>query len=467
MVTFLLVTILPLSLFLYIQFTGIPISNSVAIFIAFLTIFVAIITSILVTTSISSPLSVIYHGLQAFKTKKSAAAIPDYAEDEIGKISKELNRIFQEWNQEIVSLGKRQYQQDKEFEKNEYQISIIGKNLALTKSCLQVAQNLNTTFDFQSNLKAILNEAVTTLNVQWASILLINRETHEMTVACVRGIEQSLLDDLTEDEYPSIRLKPHEGLAGYVIKEGLPLIANKGHKDPRFKSFSEFQKRDQKVASILCAPIKGKDGTVLGVINFINRISPPVFRNEDLPYAQDLCTLASLVIERNKLYKNLFKDEETGLSAYNVWKGYYQEETTRAVRYAQPLTVLTIDIDDFKNIVNETNPEFAHSVIKNFGKHIYSALRDIDIASNVQDRFYCLLPNTDSAGGIYLVGRIKELLEQESFNFQGKKYKITVSAGVASYPESTKDASQLASNATSALSSAKEQGKDRAAIFKP
>lgn len=461
-----MVTLFPVVIFTYIQYANIVISNYTTVFIALLALFNALVTALIVAGSITSPLAMVLRSLQVFQTRKSAATVSDSGDDEVAEISVELNRIFNEWNKEIVTLGKKQLHQEKETEKNQFQINVAEKQLDQTRSLLKVAQNLNTTFDLQSNLKAILDEAVTAMNVQWASILLINREKHEMTVACVRGVEKSLLDALAEEEYPSIRLKPHEGLAGQVIKDGLPLIANKGFKDPRFKQFSEFKNRDEKVASLLCAPIISTDGNVLGVMNLINRVSPPVFRNEDLPYAHDLCTLASLVVERNRMYQNLFQDELTGLAAHNVWKGYFAEESARAVRYAQLLCLVVVEIDNFKKIAGDTNAEFASEIIATCGKIMTRALRDTDTASCVQERFFLLLPNTEVSGGVFLTGRIKEALEKETFEFNNRKISLTFSAGIASYPETVTDVKTLMKAALNALGKAKDAGGSRAVIHK-
>jgi len=463
-VTFLLVALFPVVIFLYVQLADIVISDATAIFVGLLALLNGLVTSILISGSLRTPIDKIIAALQAFQTRKSAASISDNASDELAEIASELNRVFTTWNQEIVSLGKKQFQQEKQVEQTEIQIGLTEKQLDQTRSLLKVAQTLNTTFDFQSNLKAILDEAILSMNVQWASILLINREKHEMTVACMRGVEKSLLDDLTDEEYPAIRLKPHEGLAGQVIKDGLPLIANKGFKDPRFKMFSEFRSKDEKVASLLCAPIVGGDGNVLGVMNFINRISPPVFRNEDLPYTHDLCTLAALVIERHKLYHNLFQDEATGLTAHNVWKGFLIEESARALRYAQLLSLMVIEIDGFKKLVDNSNADFGLEIINACGEIVARALRDTDTASSMQERFFMLLPNTDVAGAVFLAGRVKENLEKASFTFDGKKVSATVSAGIACYPETLQDPKNLMKSALSALSEARESGGNRAVI---
>lgn len=463
-VTFLLVALFPVVIFLYIHLSKVVVSDATAIFVGLLALINALIASLLVSGSLRAPIERIISALQAFQTRKTATSISDHASDELAEVASELNRLFTTWNQEVISLGKKQFHQEKQVEQNEIQISMAEKQLDLTRSLLKVAQNLNTTFDFQNNLKTILDEAILTMNVQWASILLINREKHEMTVACVRGIEKSLLDDLTEEEYPAIRLKPHEGLAGQVIKDGLPLIANKGYKDPRFKMFSEFSKRDEKIASLLCAPIIGNDGNVLGVMNLINRISPPVFRNEDLPYTHDLCTLTALVIDRHRMYHNLFQDETTGLTAHNVWKSFLVEEAARALRYAQRLSLVIIEIDDFKKLVDKTNADFGHEIIKSSGEIVTRALRDTDTASSLQERFFMLLPNTDVAGAIFLAGRVKENIEKSTFSFSGKDHSITVSAGIAGYPETLTDPKTIMQSALAALALAHDNGGNRAVI---
>ncbi|MGI6445868.1 MAG: diguanylate cyclase domain-containing protein [Candidatus Ozemobacteraceae bacterium] len=465
LVAFLLSVAFPITVYTYTILSKVEVSLHTIIFLGIVSILIAIMSAILVSTSVIAPIFLIINALQTFQTKKSAAVLRDNGDDEIAEVSAELNRIFADWNREIVSLGKKQFLQEKECEKSQYQISLAEQQLIQTRSLLTAARLLNTTFDFQTNLKTILDEAVRSLNVQWASILLINREKNEMTVACVRGMEQSLLDTLEEDDYPSVRLKPHEGLAGFVIKEGLPLIANKGCKDPRFKHFNEFKDKDNKIAGLLCAPISDSEGNVLGVMNFVNRIVPPVFRNEDLAYVSDLCLLASLVIERNRMYTNLFTDVDTGLTAHNVWKGYLSEESARSIRYAQNLTLVVFEIDNFKNIAAETNNDFIDNILKNCGKSLSTLLRETDKASSVQERFFCMLPNTEISGGVFFAGRVKELIEAETHTFSGKKYELTLSAGIACYPMNVNEPNLLLKASLKALTKAKEQGGNKAALY--
>ncbi|MBI3039745.1 diguanylate cyclase [bacterium] len=461
----LLVLLLPIIVFTYIFWSEQIPSFKVVIFLGNIFLFVGLLSAWGVGNSITKPIFRIQRRVKAFAERKAINPVKDLGDDEPAELAKDIDSLFSMWSGEIKKVSKRKSSHEEEETKAIAAHSDLQQNLFLTQSCLNIAQRLNTTFDFHTNLKNILDEAVKVMNVQWASILLLNRNTLEITVVCVRGLEQSLLDDLAEDRYPAIRLKLNEGLAGQVIKGGVPLIANKGHKDPRFKVFSEFKSRAERIASILCSPIKGNDGTVLGVVNFINRISPPFFRNEDIPFSENLCLLASLVIERNKMYRKLFADETTGMTSHKVWKSFFEEEASRAVRYAQALSTIVIDIDHFKEIIDSTSPGFAIRVSLEIGKTIQSSLRDIDLAARVQDRFYLLLPSTDATGAVFLVGRIKEAIEKRTFEHDGKFYSITVSAGISSFPEAGPDGKLLAEYALKALEQAKGEGQNRAFVY--
>jgi PleD family two-component response regulator len=75
-----------------------------------------------------------------------------------------------------------------------------------------------------------------------------------------------------------------------------------------------------------------------------------------------------------------------------------------------------------------------------------------------------LLPNTDVAGAIFLAGRVKENIEKSTFSFSGKDHSITVSAGIAGYPETLTDPKTIMQSALAALALAHDNGGNRAVI---
>ncbi|HMM61661.1 MAG TPA: hypothetical protein PKC25_16195, partial [Candidatus Rifleibacterium sp.] len=132
--TYFLVALFPVVIFVYVSYTGTVISQATAFFIGAIAVINAIITSFMVGASIVGPIDMVLHSLQNFQTKKSAATVSDTGQDEITEISFELNRVFGEWNQEIVTIGKKQFHQEKEQEKNQLQISQSEQQLASTRS---------------------------------------------------------------------------------------------------------------------------------------------------------------------------------------------------------------------------------------------------------------------------------------------------------------------------------------------
>ncbi|HAE38355.1 MAG TPA: hypothetical protein DCG57_06920 [Candidatus Riflebacteria bacterium] len=152
------------------------------------------------------------------------------------------------------------------------------------------------------------------------------------------------------------------------------------------------------------------------------------------------------------------------LSRHYERKGFLVEEATRALRYAQLLSLVIVEVDGFKKLVDSSNSDFGIEIINACGEIVTRALRDTDTASSTQERFFMLLPNTDVAGAVFLAGRVKENIEKAEFTFDGKKHSVTVSAGIACYPETLQDPKTLMKSAITALALARDSGGNRAVI---
>lgn len=460
-----LTVVLPVVVFLYIGLMNVEVQTNAYLFLGASFILVALISSFLAARSITNPVERLRRAIRHFLQKKVPVPVKDSGADELAAAAVELNKLLGSYAAGVASAlksktAKAEAETDADSIRKDYE-----HQLKATRSCLEISRVLNTTLDFQTNLKAILDESIKSMGVQWASVLLLDRETLELEVACVRGIEQSLLEILNEEKYPQTRIKPTEGLAGLVMKEGLPLIANKGHKDARFKTFPELSSHDEKIASILCAPVKSSDGKIIGVLNFINRISPPVFRNEDLPFAQDVSTLTALVVERNNIYRSLFSDETTGLTSHSFFRHYLDEEVSRAIRYTQPVSLVCLEVDGYDELTRNTSQSFARAALTEMGLIVKETLRDIDIGAIKGICIRILLPNTDAAGAVYLVGRMRAGLAKHPFKFEGAVVTLATSAGIASFPEPVVDARTLSNCAENALKTAHEQGGNRAVVY--
>ncbi|PZA06541.1 MULTISPECIES: sensor domain-containing diguanylate cyclase [unclassified Meiothermus] len=166
-----------------------------------------------------------------------------------------------------------------------------------------------------------------------------------------------------------------------------------------------------------------------------------------------------LLEEANARLKHLAeRDELTGLYNRRVLMARFREEFHRALRYGQPLSLLMIDVDGFK----EYNDTYGHpagdEVLKQVARRIQSRLRAGDLLARYGgEEFALLLPNTPSQGAMALAERLRQEVEQASWPSRP----VTISVGVATQSAAAEEPHTLLAAADEALYQAKRLGKNR------
>ncbi len=158
-------------------------------------------------------------------------------------------------------------------------------------------------------------------------------------------------------------------------------------------------------------------------------------------------------------------DRLTGL--YN--RAYFDEsiirEVARAKRYDTDLSILFLDLDDFKTINDTFGHPAGDHVLKEISQALIQTIRSEDIASRYGgEEIVIILPETSKTTALILAERIRSLIESIQLQFDDKSISITVSGGVASLPIDAMQAKDLVSFADRALLQAKAAGKN---IIKP
>lgn len=161
-------------------------------------------------------------------------------------------------------------------------------------------------------------------------------------------------------------------------------------------------------------------------------------------------------------------DKLTGL--YN--RAYFDEslirEVARCKRYDTELSVLFLDLDDFKT-VNDTYGHLAGDyVLKDVSQAIMDEIRSEDIPARYGgEEIVIILPETSKATGLILAERIRELVEKMSLVFDTRDIPLTVSGGLASFPIDADKASELVRFSDMALFKAKATGKNNIQAYSP
>ncbi|MDD5066527.1 MAG: diguanylate cyclase [bacterium] len=157
--------------------------------------------------------------------------------------------------------------------------------------------------------------------------------------------------------------------------------------------------------------------------------------------------------------KNSLVDTSTGLYNISYYRKRIKEETAKAKRQNSPLSLLLIDIDDFRKITEYAGREEADEILDEIIKVIKVSIRSSDIfIRSEMGEFIIVLPSTPNRDTLLVGEKLREKIE----NLNLKK-KVTISGGVATYiPDSNKkETMDILDIAKSALYQAKYEGKNR------
>ncbi|MBU0702974.1 MAG: GAF domain-containing protein, partial [Chloroflexi bacterium] len=158
----------------------------------------------------------------------------------------------------------------------------------------EVGRGLASILDLDDLLNVILQEANSALEVSVTSIFLLDEDTGELVFRSGTGEEASIL--------LGQRLSPGQGIAGWVVEHGAPLLVEDAQSDPRFSSaFDEMT--GFITESVLSVPLMVK-GRVIGVVEALNKPDAG-FTDDDLEMLRSLAASAAVSVENARLYQNL------------------------------------------------------------------------------------------------------------------------------------------------------------------
>lgn len=231
------------------------------------------------------------------------------------------------------------------------------------------------------------------------------------------------------------------------------------------------------IKSVLIYPIiekipeeEDKEAEVLGSVVIARKEKLP-FNGSEIGIAKVICSESAKFIKTNIDYQNVkelsLRDGLTGLYNYRHFHEMLSYTIAHSDRYEEKASLILIDIDDLKYVNDTYGHQAGDSVLSFVGKVLVESLRKIDISARYGgDEFAVILPNTNRRGSVIVAQKIKNSIKQMPFRFKGEECEITLSMGIATYPENAPDNETLIEKADRALYESKEQGKDKVVHYK-
>lgn len=313
----------------------------------------------------------------------------------------------------------------------------LQRRLAELNAVSEITEVIHSTLDFDAIGPTVLEIIQKVIDVPACSLLVLDKEKAETLFSASKGTS-------TLPANFAGSLSTGDGASSLAVDGGL------------FSCFTILDHAQMMV--VFCASSDD-----------IERMRP-----DDRLVLQAVASELAVAVENSQLYKLTKRlsitDELTGLFNYRYLQQRLEDEFERARRFDRSLSLLMIDADDFK-LFNDRHGHIAGDLaLAEVGQLLKSAVREIDVAARYGgEEFTVILPETDSAGAFVVAEKIRETIARHGFaDADGnRKVRLTVSIGVATYPQHAEDRESLMRQADDALYHAKGLGRDRVRASQP
>ena len=389
------------------------------------------------------------------------------SEDEVGKLSRSFNTMLSrvtdmavaeiETRQSIAQMERELSLQAELKAVNEQLEAHIGEMELL----LEVAKSVSGTLDLPEQLEELGKQICARLSVAEFSVMLLDEPTHQLVIEAIAG-----------DALPAARgMRFHlgEGVAGEAAAKGQTIYVPDVSKDERYV---QVKGRTVNYGSLLCVPLRSK-GRILGVMN-MNRRRVDAFSLQEVRLAEAIAMQAALSIANARLYQQTlelsFTDSLTGVANRRQLFLRLEQEFSRSVRFGDPLSLLMIDLDLFKQINDAHGHTVGDGVLRGVAMTLKRNVRKVDIVARYGgEEFIVVLPRVGKPEALEVAEKLRRAVAAATLPGPegGAPLSVTISIGVATLAIDAEDIASLIEKADTALYEAKRQGRDRVAMAIP
>lgn len=178
-----------------------------------------------------------------------------------------------------------------------------------------------------------------------------------------------------------------------------------------------------------------------------------------------LLTVVAILVRLNRLHEHALVDAVTELRNHRYFQVRLREELQRSERYNRPTALVMLDLDDFKRINDRFGHAVGDQVLRQVGQVLTRNARTVDVVCRYGgEEMAVILPETALEEAVQVAERLRQAVAHWR---DERDTPITVSAGVAVYPDHVGQADGLIAAADAALYRAKRAGKNRVAVAEP
>lgn len=313
---------------------------------------------------------------------------------------------------------------------------------------LELNQVLGLQAVFQATIKTVRNF----IEADFVAISLLQDKEH-----CIVKAYGPKCEELEGLCFPE-----EDGLVGQAIKvrRWMPPHSNYQGAAPIFSAHLwtlDFQ-------SLLVLPLLKANNEPIGALT-IARQEAETFTPEKRSILESIAAQVTTKIElaraHEKIYQLATTDGLTGLSNHRTFQNAFDNMLSRAKRQSTPLAIVLCDLDHFKQVNDTYGHPVGDMVLQKVANILENTIRSVDLAARYGgEEFALLLENSDSQGACIQAERVRKAIAHLQFSHEGKQFSISMSFGLAAFPQDATQKSDLIQQADQALYQAKKRGRN-------
>ncbi|MCP3783366.1 diguanylate cyclase [Micromonospora sp. A3M-1-15] len=390
------------------------------------------------------------------------ARVPVRSRDEIGRLAGAFNRMTRETGSYVAALTSSRDQL-------RGHLTVLGDTLA-------------STHDLQRILRVILHSAIAATGARAGAVLLLDGDG-VLVGQCVEGLDGRWPTEDPADP-ATLRVPVGAGVLGRVAATGEPLRGRwEPAEQPTGEPSCETYVAVPFAAPRAAEPRGGPDRPghppadddaaecgALGVLALYDRPGADEFDDGDLVTLRTFAGHAAVAVENVRVHEEAQRlsltDPLTGLWNYRYLRESIRREVERANRFGRMLSVLALDLDRFKDVNDTWGHAAGDAVLVEFARRVRGEIREVDLAFRQGgEEFVVLLPETDARGATIVAERLGSVVRDQPVRVEGHTGEpiavpVTVSIGIAVYPDHAAGGQQVLDAADDALYAAKAAGRD-------
>jgi len=322
---------------------------------------------------------------------------------------------------------------------------------------IKASQAVSSEIDLGKLVKNIMAFSIQNAGAEKGFLIMENEDTHTLTIEAAGSI------DKTVETIGGQPLEEAGGLSiaivNYVRSTKEDLLLGNACEEGMFTNDEYI--RQNRTKSVLCTPIIHK-GKLAGILYLENNITTNAFTRDRLELLHILSSQVAISLENAKLFKMAITDGLTELITHKHFMYMLEKEIAQSKRYKNVFSLIMFDIDHFKKFNDNYGHQAGDRVLITISKIAKESLRLSDIIARYGgEEFAVILPETGIKDALFVAEKLREEVEKTELPYNNELLKVTISLGVAVFPDNAKDAETLIKATDDVLYLSKKTGRNK------